>query len=227
MIKIADTISRVRNSIKGLDDDAFLTDRMIYSIILKYARLVVKRQDNENKIMRFQSLFEVLPCVELIDVDKVAACCSGIKSKCIIKRTKDKLPTPMEGAYGPLFRDITSIDGSNILYKTYPGTYVAMANSTNYKYNKTQYYWYLDGYLYFPNIEWEAVRIEAIWDDNIQYLKCTEEAEKCDIRQDQETHIPDYLFAEIEQMVLQELGMLIQMGATDDNNDDKKHPLRS
>lgn len=223
MERIADTISRVRNALKGTQDDAFLTDRMIYSTILKFAKYYIKRQDNENKIMRFQSLFEVLPCVELIEVDKVEACCAGIKSKCIIKRTKDKLPYPMEGTYGPLFRDITSIDGSQILYKTYPGTYAAMTNSTNFKYNKTLYYWYIDGYLYFPNIQWDAVRIEAIWDDNIEYMKC--DSDVCSIRQDQLTHVPDYLFTEIEQQVFAQFGMTMQIPA--DNNDDNQNILRS
>jgi len=223
MVTIADTISRVRNALKGIQDDAFLTDRMIYSTILKFAKLYIKRQDNENKIMRFQSLFEVLPCVELIEVDKVAACCAGIKSKCIIKRTKEKLPDPMEGVYGPLFREITSIDGSQLMYKTYPGTYVAMSNSTNFKYNKALYYWYLDGYLYFPNIQWDAVRIEAIWDDNIHYLKCNENV--CTLRQDQPTHVPDYLFAEIEQQVLAQFMGTMQIPA--DNKDDNQNMLRS
>ena len=225
MITISDTVSRVRNSLKGNKEDAFLTDRMIYSVVLKYAKLLIKRQDNENKIMRFQSLFEVLPCVELIEVDKVEACCGGIKSKCIIKRTKDRLPYPMEGTYGPLFRDVTSIDGSEILYKTYPGTYVAMANSTNFRYNRTLYYWYLDGHMYFPNIQWDAIRIEAIWDDDIQYLKCTEADEVCNLRQDQATHVPDYLFAEIEQMALQEFAMMMQIPL--DNKDDNQSVLRS
>jgi hypothetical protein len=221
MVTIGDTISRVRNLLKSVKEDAFLTDRMIYSVILKYSKFYVRRQDNENKIMRFQSLFEVLPCVELIDVDKVDACCAGIKSKCIIKRTKDKLPIPYEGAYGPLFRDITSIDGSNILYKTYPGTYVAIANSTNFKYNKTLYYWYLDGYMYFPNIEWDAVRIEAIWDDDIHYFKCQDKEDQCQLRQEQDTHVPDYLFAEIEQMVLKEFAMMLQVPT--ENKDDSQN----
>lgn len=221
MVTISDTISRVRNLLKSVKEDAFLTDRMIYSVILKYGKLYVQRQDNQNKIMRFQTLFEVLPCVDLIEVDKVEACCVGIRSKCTIMRTKEKLPTPMEGAYGPLFRDVTSVDGSNIMYKTYPGTYVAMVNSTNFKYNKTLYYWYLDGHMYFPNVVWDAVRIEAIWDDDIQYLKCSEPEEKCILMQEMQTHIPDYLFAEIEQQVIREFMMMMQVPT--DNSDDSQN----
>lgn len=224
MITIGDTVSRIRRIVKGNKEDAFLTDRFLYSVILKYAKLLIKRQDNENKIMRFQSLFEVIPCVELIEVDKVEACCGGIKSHCIIKRTKDKLPVPMDGTYGPLFRSVTSLDGSVEMYKTYPGTYTSMVNTTSYKYNKTKYYWYLDGHMYFPNIEWDAVRIEAIWDDDVHYLKCQDPDDKCQIRQEQPTHVPDYLFAEIEQMTLKELGVMIAI--PQDNKDDSQNVLK-
>jgi len=225
MITIAETISRVRKGVKAVKEDAFLTDRYLYSVILKYGKLLVKRQDNESKIMRYLSLFEVLPCVDLIEVDKVEACCAGIKSKCIIMRTKDELPNLMEGSFGPLIRDVTSIDGSTTIYQTFPGIYTNIANSTNYKYNRTKYYWYIDGHMYFPNMQWDAVKIEAIWEDDIAYLKCNEsEEERCLIRQDHPTHIPDYLFAEIEQFVFRDLGLMIQVPS--DNKDDSQHPIR-
>lgn len=220
---IGDTVSRVRNLIKAVKEDAFITDRFLYSLVLKYAKLYIKRQDNENKIMRFQSLFEVIPCLELIEVDKVEACCSGIKTNCTIMRTKERLPTVLEGTYGPLFRTITSLDRSIRVYKTYPSTYTQIANSTNHKYNKTKYYWYIDGYLYFPNIMWEGVLVEGLWEDSIAHLQCDEP--QCTPRQDDPTHFPEYLFAEIEQMVLKELGMFVQM--PNETQDDKQSVLRS
>lgn len=222
---IGDSISRVRNIVKGVKEDAFMTDRFLYSLILKYAKLLIKRQDNENKIMRFQSLFETIPCLELIEVDKVEACCSGIRSNCTIRRTKDKLPDVLEGAYGPLFRSVTSLDRSVELYKTYPSTFTSIANSTNYKYNKQKYYWYLDGYLYFPNIEWDGILVEGLWAESVDYLKCDENAEPCALRQDHPVHVPEYLFAEIEQMVLKDLGVLVQMPP--ETQDDKQSQLRS
>lgn len=223
MTTIGDTVSRIRNTVKGVKEDAFLTDRFIYSLVLKYAKLLIKRQDNENKIMRFQSLFEKLPCVELIEVDKIEACCGGIKSNCIIKRTKDKLPTILEGAYGPLFRTISSIDGSIQCYKTYPSTYTNIVNSTNGKYNTTKYYWYLAGYLYFPNIDWESVSVEGLWDASIQMYLC--DGNTCIPRQLQDTHIPEYLFAEIEQMATKDILTLIQIPV--ENSDDNQNPLRT
>lgn len=207
---IGDTISRVRNVIKAVKEDAFLTDRFIYSLVLKYGKLYIKRLDDQNKIMRFQSLFEVLPCVELIEIDKVDACCSGITSGCIIKRTKDRLPTVMEGNYGPLFRTISSMDGSIPCFKTYPATFTQMTNSTNFHYNKNKYYWYQDGYLYLPNIEWDAIRVEGLWEDSIAMYSC-DECKTCNLRQDELSHFPEYLFAEIEKNVKDDLLNTIQI----------------
>lgn len=222
--KIGDSISRLRNLIKAVKEDAFITDRFLYSLILKYSKLMIRRQDNENKIMRFQSLFETVPCVELIEIDKVEACCGGIKTNCTIKRTKDKIPTIMEGTYGPLIRSITSIDRSINISRTYPTIYTSIANSKNNKYNTVKYYWYSDGHLYFPNIEWDAVLVEAMWEESIAYLKC-DDKEQCVIRQDEVMHIPEYLFADIEQMSLKDLGIFIQM--PNETQDDKQSILRS
>jgi len=215
--KIGYTVSRVRNTLKAVKEDAFLTDRFIYSVVSKYAKLYIKRQDNLNKLLRFKSFFRTLPCVPLIEVDKIEACCAGIKSGCTIMRTKDKLPSPFEGPYGPMFRTVSSIDGSQEIIQTEPGTYTSMTKTTTFKYNKNKYYWYLDGYMYFPNIEWDAVKIEGIWEDSIEERDCI-------LRQDQESNIPDDLFAEIEQQVLQELTMSIQIPA--DQSDDKQNALR-
>ena len=83
----------------------------------------------------------------------------------------------------------------------------------------------MDGHLYFPNILWDAVRIEAIWDDDIQYLKCGEEEDKCNITQDMNTHVPDYLFAEIEQQVMRDFAMMLQI--TPDSSPDNQNMIRS
>ena len=115
MTKIGDVISRIRQITKAEVQDAFVTDRMIYSLVLKFAQLLMRRQDSTNKLKKFNSVWQSLPFVELIEVDKVEAKCSGIQSGCTIMRTKDKLPIFMEGYWGPLIRSVTSIDGSTEL----------------------------------------------------------------------------------------------------------------
>ena len=224
-VTIGFTVSRVRNSIKAVKEDAFLTDRYLWSLIIKYAKLFMKRQDNKNKLLRFKSFWRTVPCLELIEVDKIEACC-GITSGCTFMRTKDKLPTPFEGPMGPMFRTVSSIDISQKVYPTEPGIYTSMSKTTTFKYNKSKYYWWLNGYMYFPNIPWDGVRIEGVFEDDINDFACDgKDAEgPCTVKQDQATNIPDDLFAEIEQMVLQEI--LPQSQLPPDQGDDKNNIYR-
>jgi hypothetical protein len=220
MTTIAEAISRVRNTLKAVKEDPFLTDRQIYFLLSKYAKTLIKREDNQFRLMKMSSIFKVLPYVELIDVDKVEAGCVGVYSYCYFKRSKDKLPTILDGMFGPIIRTVSSIDGGIEMFRTDPGTWISISKSTTFKYNKRPYFWYLNGYLYAPNIDWDAVRIEAIFENDVD--DCN--TEECMTMQQQLLNIPEYLFTEAENFVLKELTMTTQMPP--DSGDDSQNVLR-
>jgi hypothetical protein len=87
METIRRSISRLRGLFKLVNEDAFVTDRLLYSLLLKHVKTIANRQDEKNKLMQYDSLFETLPYVELIEVDKIEADCAGIKTGCKIMRT--------------------------------------------------------------------------------------------------------------------------------------------
>lgn len=217
MTKISETISRIRGIVKAEVQDAFVTDRYIYSLIEKFAEMYMRRQDSTNKLTKFNSIWKTLPFVELIEVDKVEAQCTGIKSNCTIKRTKHKLPEMWEGYWGALIRTVSSIDGSIDLQATQPSTYVSLSNTTSFRYNKTKYFWYLEGYLYLPDNEWEAIKVEAVFKDDISKWKC-ETKDQCIIRYEDELNIPEFLLTEIEQQVLTNLTASLQIPGDDLDN---------
>lgn len=223
MTTISDVVSRVRNVVKGSKQDPFLTDRYLYSLILKYAAVYMRRQDSTNKLMKFNSVFQTLPFVELIEVDKVEAHCTGIKTGVTIKRTAQKLPNFMQGYWGPLIRTVSSIDGSIELQPTQPGTYTSMTKTSTFKYNTVKYYWFLNGYLYMPNVDWDAVLVEGVFEQDITKWNC-DPADDCTVRHQQQFAVPDFLFAEIETMVVKELG--VQANMPPDMSDDKLNLLR-
>jgi hypothetical protein len=115
----------------------------------------------------------------------------------------------MQGYYGPLIRSISSLDGSQELQPTLPSSYVKITNSTSFKYNKTKYYWYLNDYLYFPDLDWDAVRIEGIFEDDISMFTCAEDS--CKVRSDNAFNIPDYLHGEMEAAALKDLYVMYQI----------------
>jgi hypothetical protein len=217
MTTIGDVISRIRQITKAEVQDAFVTDRMIYSLILKFAQTLMRRQDSTNKLKKFNSVWQTLPIVELIEVDKVEAKCSGIQSGCTIMRTKDKLPIFMEGYWGPLIRSVTSIDGSTELQPTHPGTYTSMTRSTSFKYNKTKYFWWLNGHIYMPNIEWDAIKLEGVFEGDISKWDCDVDND-CTPRYLQNIYIPEFLFAEIETQVLNQLMNTMKVPSEDSDN---------
>ena len=223
MTTIGESISRVRNLVKAAKQDAYMTDRFIYSLIVKYAKLYIKRQDNQNIRLKFSSLFRSLPCVELIETNKIEACCGSLPDTCKIMRTREKIPLPFEGSFGPFIRTVASVDGSTEVYRTQPAAFVSMTKTTTFKYNHQKYYWYMNGYLYLPNIEWDAVMLEGIFQDDISIFTCNEDV--CDVRQNQILPIPDDLFAEVEKQVLQDLMIDLQV-PVDTNISDKQNILR-
>lgn len=210
MITILEAVSRVRNQVKSVDAESFLTDRYLYSLIMKHGKLLMRRQDNLNRIMKFNSVFQVLDFVELIDVDRAQAQCHCVSSGCTFKRTKEKLPAMIEGYWGPLIRSVTSIDLSEELTPTFPTTFEQMSRQKTFKYNKKKYFWYLNGYLYFPNLEWDAVRIEGVFEGDISHYNC-ETSDDCEFIQNKTINIPEYLFPEIEQLVIRDLGVMMQI----------------
>lgn len=221
-ITVGDIISRIRSQVKAVRQDSMLTDRLIYSFITKHANWLMKREDGKNKLMAFSSVMQTMDYVELEEVDKVQAKCTGLKSDCKIKRTKDKLPVFLQGYYGPLVRTVASLDGSEELQPTQPSTYLALSNSKNFKYNKTKYYWYLDNYFYFPDLEWDAIRIEGIFEDDISQYTCA--SDSCVVKTELQFTVPDYLHGELEAAVLKDLLTMYQLPS--DTSADKQNPLR-
>jgi hypothetical protein len=223
MNTIGESISRVRGILKGSNEDSFLTDRFVYGIISKYAKVILKREQNMRKLMSNDQLFQMLSFVDLIEVDKIEADCAPLQSGCVIKRTADKLPKLFNGAKGPLIRKVYSVDGSYDYVSTSPTRYIASSKSTNFKYNKQKYYWFRNGYLYLPDTEVEAIMIEGLWEDTLDGF-CSVEDEQCVAMQDKSFPLPEYLFAEVEQMAEQEFGMTVRL--PDNGADDGQNILR-
>lgn len=230
MITINDFLSRLRSKAKAINKDGFVTDRTLYSLAKKYIPGLLKREDSKNLLLTIQGIFQILKYVELIDVDKIDTKCFNIKSECTIKRTKFRLPGLYMGYSEPLIKTIFGISGPATDADDESGFQLIEASKfgsivklKNYKYNTTKYCWFSDGYLWFPNTEWDAVSIEGLFYEDIETFNC-ETCKNCTPRQDQPFSVPEYLFPEIEQFVWADLG--IEFKIPSDPIDDKQNILR-
>jgi hypothetical protein len=223
MATIRESISRIRNLFKGSSEDAFLTDRLIYSLIKSFAFAYMHREQLQKSLRFNQSLFREIPCLELVDASLIDECCLDIITKCQVKKSKEKLPMMYSLDYGPVINSVTSIDYSTTLIKTTPMEYAILKRSSSFKYNKSKYYWITDEYLYVPDVEWDAVRVNAMFEGDLTKFLCSGE-NACTYMQDTDSGIPDYLFAEIETKVLEEMAVIAKIPA--DQNNDTNNTMR-
>ena len=216
MYTIGEVISRVRNQVKSVKEDAFITDRFLYSLILKHASWLIRRQDSQSKLAKLKSIFQPINVLEIENVDKVGNNPYNLKSGFSIKRSVEPLPKMMEGKMGPMIRAVTSVDQSQELYPVHPSTYERMLKQSTFKYNSKKYYWYLDGYLYFPNIVWDAVRVEALFLEELET-----DDNKCLTKYERGLFIPEFLLAEVESYVKQDMSIMLQI--PQDSRQDNNH----
>jgi len=222
---IGDVTSRLRGLMKAVRQDSFLTDRMLYSIFKKHASLSIKRLDEKKRLTAFASIFETLDFVQLVTIDKVEAsvCGAAPKSYSTIKRTCLPIPVFTEGIYGPMIRSVSSIDGNELLKLTTPDEYNHLSKSKNFRFNKQKYVWYINDHLYFPNLDWPAVKIDAMVEEDISAFKCDYD-QKCETRQCHSLNVPDFILSEIEASVMKDLGFQLQ--TPEDDAHDNKNQLR-
>lgn len=204
MDKIGEVIARVRNTLKLDSADVRLTDRDIYSLMIKHREWLVKREDEKLRAILYPEVIQSL-YMELIDVDLIE--CSDIRSDCTIKRTKDRLPNTLAGTLGALIRNVKSIDGTQIVQMTTSASYARKQVKSNFKYDKNKYFFHQNGYLYFPNLDWEAVIVEAFFSHDVGSCEIT----SCLPRQEQLFRIPAYLQGELESFLVKDLAMYLQI----------------
>lgn len=201
MSTIRESISRLRNELKVVREDAFVTDRFLYSMILKYSKSFIRRDKVSMSLFNNSSLFQEITCLELIDVSKIPDNCIGVSINTTIKRSKNKLPTISYIDNGPVVAYVSSLDYSEQAVRTEPAIYNSISKSSSFKYNRQVYYWITDGYLYIPNCEWEAVRVKAMYEEVVE----DDDNIDCTYEQDRALSIPEYLYTEVEAGILKEL----------------------
>lgn len=191
-LTIRAAISQVKIPNKAVNADSRLTNRYIFSLLRKHRDLLIKQVDNKFQLLKLGYLFQAWKCADLEPVPTIDECCD-IKNDCNIYRTRHKLPYTLVASWGPIFRKISSLDGFTEIYPITLSEWNRKQEDTNRKYDKTYYCWWSDGHLYFPNLEWKGVRIEALFEFDLDD-DCNEK-DHCKSILDNKFRIPKELMA--------------------------------
>ena len=160
-------VSDVRAMHKLLSTDNLITDRAIFSEIKNNTLLLVKRETNLRKLWATSTLFTTIPCLEMVEVP-ISECCDYVDD-CTVARSKYKLPRIAEGNYQYLIQGVYSINamsGSGKKIKEITiNRYINLLKLPIIK--KEEYYWIMNGYLYVSNPLLQAVRIAAMFEQDV------------------------------------------------------------
>lgn len=211
-------ISQIKNELRLINADNSLTNKFIWSIITKHLNWLIKRESSKLKIMKQDTIFQTSKCVEIEAVPTVDECCAKICTKCKIYRTKEKLPELYEDGDGVIIKSVYTIDGSIDFSPIKLEEYSRKLENPHSKYDQSKYYFYNNGYLYFPKSSIIRVNVKGYFTNEIVNT-CDPEDKPCQSLLDTPTRIPKYFLGELMQAVLQELtGITLKIQPDEDIN---------
>ena len=208
-------VSDVRSMHKLLSTDNLITDRAVMSEIKNNAFLLIKRETNLRKLWATDTVFTTIPCMEMVEVP-ISECCE-YSDPCSVARTKFKLPRITEGNYQYVIQGVYSINAMSgqgkKLKEITINRYINLLKLPIIK--KEEYYWITNGYLYVNNPLLKAIRLVALFEEDvpneIMFPECgcgspeytTEEL--CKNPLDKESPVPGYLEKQVLELTSQKL----------------------
>ena len=205
---VSEAISQVKNALRLVHADRRITGRYIYSLLQKHAALFIKRESDKLQLIKVDNIWQTLSCFPTIEVPITDPCCK-FTSKCKIVRTKDKLPETFEDSWGILLKHVSSIDNTQDMFPIKMSEWTRKLDNVNFKYDKTYYYFFRDGYLYLPNVSWKEVSITGMFLYDVSHLNnCDPEyvkEQQCISQLERPWRIPNHLKPIVIESVLKEL----------------------
>lgn len=223
---VGEQISEIRNELKMVNADYKISNRFIWSIVNKHLRWMIPREFNKLNLLRYDTLFQTLKCVEVAEAPAIDNCC-GVKNACTVFRTKEKLPAMFEGPSGVIIKSVFTIDGGEDFSRINVPQYLRKLERADSKFDKDRYCYYNSGYLYFPKSKIRSVMIKAYFEEDISYLNICddEDIDHCKSRLDEDARIPDGIRGELLKFVLADLAPTRQI-RNDDQIDKNENNIR-
>ena len=207
-------VSDVRGRHKLLSGDNRINDRVILSQVRASALLLIKRETNLRKLWSTDTVFTTIPCLEMKEVS-ISECASYV-DECTIARSVYKIPRITEGNYQYVIQGVYSVNAMGGKGKKIKeisiNRYLNLLKLPIIK--KEEYFWISNGYLYITNPFIKAVRISALFEEdvpnNVLYPDCdcgitVSLEERCKNPLDKDFPLPGYLEKQVMDLVTKEL----------------------
>lgn len=219
MATYKDVISTVKTALNrgiGSSDDR-LSARYIISVALRKRQRVLK-QEQEKKSWDDKFALQVIPCMELIEVDEIECACLPASARgCKVLRTKEKVPKPIKD-----LASVSFLNGDQINVSTF-GSNKDKLRLTPLR--KSVSYYLVNNYIWLVNEHNKKfIRVEAIFEDPYEpsTVGCEvvgEDNSCCTSYLDIDFPVPNGLLDSIVVLTAEEISTFWQYGTNDMTND--------
>lgn len=223
ILTIRKALGELRIVLRENHGDSRLTNKYLYSLIGKYAPVVIKQRSDAFRILKRQSFYQTINCVQVEEAPLIDPCC-GVRSKCTVFRTRHKLPVLYEDSYGAIIKNVTTIDSSLELQPITPDSYLRkIQNPWGLKgANKDIYYFFNEGYLYFPTSNWKKYKVRGFFREDIADINLCDDcadtpSKECRRYMDKRLMLPPELWAPIMSLIEQEMASIYKQIPPDEN----------
>lgn len=209
---------------KLINADSRITDRFIYNEAVSIKNVLLKQEEDKQRLYNTIGIFKTLNKVELVESNTIEAC--GIKSDCCILRTKYSLPKMVETVGGPLIRQVSSLDGStntNFITDLSFARKLAINDKDGNK-EPLAFFKGDENKIYFANVSWPYAIVQAVFEDpdEIDNLNsCDDDKITCTAAFDRVFAIPNYLEKSLKDLLNNSL-LNYYHRLVDDNEINKK-----
>lgn len=216
-------VSDIRSMQKLVSDDNLITDRFIASEIRNTAALLIRRELLLRKLWNTPTIFTSIRCITMCEVP-LAECCT-YTSPCNIRRSQCKIKGIADlGTFGLAIQGVFNIDGTKKFKETNPSEYENILK-LNLR-NKTNFFWFLDDYLYIADPDIELVNLIAYFESDLKLVgdNCTCDnsgLEPCINPLDNTFKCPEYLISNVKTLVNERIAQIFKRSLPDYTSDEK------
>lgn len=225
MIIKRNIIQNFRQKIKELTADTEYANQFLYSVLLEHAKWLVKREIRAGKVYKNMQLFQSLKCISVVPASIISAGCP-IQLDCPIWRTDKKLPDTWQDDYGPVIKYATSVDDFTRFHLISKEEWMNKQNSPYFKYDKTKYVIYSDGYLWFPKHNPRKINVYGFFIDDVVFHSECGDTPRCTRFLDTTFNIPDWIEAEVMSKAVEQIANITKK-LPQDEQIDKNETRRS
>lgn len=198
---LRDIVSELATDVKAITLEERVSFRFLANKFIYQLEYFLHQETRSREFIRKHNIWQSIDCLDLIDVSTNA--CGMIDECNTLKRSKEKLPKPIDTSYGLLIKVFT-IDGLTQYNAVLPQSYKDYANR-EYSDNDIRTFYLQDDYIYIPNTSVESVKALVITKDFCKTSALNGKISKCYSPLDCVLAYPDYLISISKEAVLRQV----------------------